>query len=33
MTEIAGVWLPVVTPFVEGAVDLVSYGRMLMHCR
>jgi len=31
MTEISGVWLPVVTPFVDGAVDLVSYGRMLIH--
>ena len=29
MTDISGVWLPIVTPFVDGAVDFVSYERML----
>jgi 4-hydroxy-tetrahydrodipicolinate synthase len=29
--EINGVWLPAVTPFVDGAVDFVSYERMLAH--
>ena len=28
---ISGVWLPIVTPFVDGAVDFVSYERMLEH--
>ena len=31
MTEISGIWLPVITPFVDGAVDFVSYERMLEH--
>jgi len=31
MNEISGVWLPAVTPFVDGAVDLVSYERLLQH--
>ena len=29
--EIRGVWLPAVTPFVDGEVDFVSYERMLEH--
>ncbi|MBM4440386.1 MAG: 4-hydroxy-tetrahydrodipicolinate synthase [Candidatus Rokubacteria bacterium] len=29
--SIDGVWLPVVTPFVDGAVDFVSYERLLAH--
>jgi len=31
MTAISGVWLPVITPFVDGAVDLTSYERLLRH--
>jgi len=31
MTEISGVWLPAVTPFVDGKVDLVSYATLLEH--
>ena len=31
MTTIAGVWLPIITPFVDGAVDLRSYERLLEH--
>ena len=31
MSEISGVWLPVITPFADGAVDLVSYERLLEH--
>ena len=31
MSEISGVWLPIVTPFVDGAVDFVSYERLLEH--
>lgn len=31
MTEISGVWLPIVTPFHEGAVDLASYERLVEH--
>ena len=31
MTEISGVWLPVVTPFVDGAIDFESYGRLVEH--
>jgi 4-hydroxy-tetrahydrodipicolinate synthase len=27
--EISGIWLPIVTPFVDGAIDLASYERML----
>jgi 4-hydroxy-tetrahydrodipicolinate synthase len=30
-TSISGVWLPIVTPFWEGAVDLESYERLLNH--
>jgi 4-hydroxy-tetrahydrodipicolinate synthase len=29
--EISGIWLPIITPFVDGAVDLASYERMLVH--
>jgi dihydrodipicolinate synthase/N-acetylneuraminate lyase len=29
--EISGIWLPIVTPFVNGAVDLAGYERMLTH--
>ena len=29
--SISGVWLPIVTPFVDDAVDFVSYERMLEH--
>jgi 4-hydroxy-tetrahydrodipicolinate synthase len=29
--ELSGVWLPIVTPFADGKVDLVSYERMLRH--
>lgn len=31
MTDISGVWLPAITPFIDGAVDLDSYERMLEH--
>jgi 4-hydroxy-tetrahydrodipicolinate synthase len=31
MSQISGVWLPVITPFRDGAVDLVSYERLLHH--
>ena len=31
MTTIQGVWLPVITPFADGAVDFVSYERLLEH--
>ena len=31
MTNIEGVWLPVITPFVNGAVDLAGYERLLEH--
>jgi 4-hydroxy-tetrahydrodipicolinate synthase len=31
MTTIQGVWLPVITPFVDGAVDFASYERLLEH--
>jgi 4-hydroxy-tetrahydrodipicolinate synthase len=31
MTEISGVWLPIITPFRDGAVDLASYERLLEH--
>ena len=31
MTEISGVWLPAITPFVDGAVDLASYEKLLEH--
>ena len=31
MRQISGVWVPVVTPFAGGAVDLVSYARLLEH--
>jgi 4-hydroxy-tetrahydrodipicolinate synthase len=29
--EISGIWLPIITPFVDGAIDLASYERMLVH--
>src|SRR2546427_8703063 len=28
---ISGVWLPIVTPFVDGAVDFAGYERLLEH--
>jgi 4-hydroxy-tetrahydrodipicolinate synthase len=31
MPSITGVWLPVVTPFRDGAVDLAGYERLLEH--
>jgi hypothetical protein len=31
MTPISGVWLPIVTPFRDGAVDFESYERLLEH--
>jgi 4-hydroxy-tetrahydrodipicolinate synthase len=31
MTGISGVWLPIVTPFRDGAVDYESYERLLRH--
>src|SRR6266536_180321 len=31
MTEISGIWLPVITPFVDGAVDYAGYERLLEH--
>jgi len=31
MTTLSGVWLPIVTPFYEGAVDFVSYEKLLEH--
>jgi len=31
MTEISGVWLPAITPFADGAVDLRSYEKLLTH--
>jgi len=31
MTEISGVWLPVVTPFIDGTVDFTSYAKLLEH--
>lgn len=31
MAEISRVWLPVVTPFADGAVDFASYERLLEH--
>ena len=31
MAEISGVWLPVVTPFIDGAVDVASYDKLLEH--
>jgi len=31
MTEVSGIWLPIITPFVDGAVDFVSYERMIEH--
>src|SRR5262245_2127899 len=30
-TTIQGVWLPVITPFIDGAVDFASYERLLEH--
>ncbi len=31
MIEISGVWLPIVTPFLDGAVDLEGYARLVEH--
>ena len=31
MTALYGVWLPIVTPFHDGAVDLASYERLVDH--
>jgi 4-hydroxy-tetrahydrodipicolinate synthase len=31
MTDVSGIWLPIVTPFRDGAVDLASYERLLEH--
>ena len=31
MTEISGIWLPIITPFADGAVDLAGYERLLTH--
>jgi len=31
MTTVSGVWLPIVTPFRDGAVDLVSYEKLIEH--
>ena len=31
MKTISGVWLPIITPFLDGAVDLRSYERLLEH--
>src|SRR5262245_5204466 len=31
MTEISGIWLPIITPFRDGEVDLASYERLLEH--
>jgi 4-hydroxy-tetrahydrodipicolinate synthase len=31
MSAISGVWLPIITPFADGAVDLASYERLLEH--
>src|SRR5580765_3577562 len=30
-TSISGVWLPIVTPFKDGEVDVKSYERLLRH--
>ena len=29
--SVAGVWLPIVTPFIDGAIDFKSYERLLSH--
>ncbi|MDD6794889.1 MAG: dihydrodipicolinate synthase family protein, partial [Clostridiaceae bacterium] len=29
--KIEGVWLPIITPFKDGEVDLVSYEKLLNH--
>ncbi|HKO09634.1 MAG TPA: dihydrodipicolinate synthase family protein, partial [Alphaproteobacteria bacterium] len=31
MAKISGVWLPVITPFLDGEVDFASYERLLEH--
>jgi len=31
MTTLSGVWLPIVTPFDDGAVDFVSYEKLIEH--
>ena len=28
---LSGIWLPVITPFLDGRVDLTSYERLLEH--
>jgi len=30
-TKISGLWLPLVTPFKDGAVDFSSYERLIEH--
>src|SRR6266436_4601580 len=30
-TKIAGLWVPLVTPFKDGAVDFASYDRLVAH--
>jgi hypothetical protein len=29
MNTLSGVWLPIMTPFHDGAVDFVSYGKLI----
>ena len=31
MSAISGVWLPIITPFVDGVVDFAGYERLLRH--
>ena len=31
MIDISGVWLPVITPFVDGAIDFPSYEKLVAH--
>jgi 4-hydroxy-tetrahydrodipicolinate synthase len=31
MTILSGVWLPIVTPFHDGAIDFASYERLIDH--
>src|SRR5438045_3285381 len=31
MTSLSGVWLPIVTPFRDGAVDFASYEQLIEH--
>ncbi|MGH6950215.1 MAG: dihydrodipicolinate synthase family protein, partial [Vitreimonas sp.] len=30
-TKISGLWLPLITPFKDGAVDFASYERLIEH--